>query len=151
MCEYAFDPGTLPPGAQSLGEHESIVSHTRPRVPRAAGTLLDRLVQVIWTEPPQEEPENQASGDEPLPDDADMQVDTEEGSEATGMAMDSAPLEDPANTPVDTGDAGEKHDNGNTYVPSHASMRRWRDAGSQQLPQHGEPLRERTCGDAGQQ
>ena len=61
--EYVFDPGTLPPGAQSLGERESIVSHTNPRVPRAAGTLLDRLVQVIWDEPTQEELGNQARGD----------------------------------------------------------------------------------------
>ena len=114
-CAYTFDPGTLPPGAQSLGEHESIVSHANPRVSRAAGALLDRLVQAIWTEPSQEDPRNRVSGDDPHSDDADMQVDTEGGSETTGMAVDRAPEEDPANTPVDTGAADEGHGNGSTY------------------------------------
>ena len=112
---YAFDPGTLPPGAQSLGEQQRIVSHTNPRVPRAAGTLLDRLVQAIWTEPSQEDHRNHGSGDEPHTDDVDMQVDTEGGSETTGMARDRAPEEDPANTPAATGVAGEGHGNGSIY------------------------------------
>ena len=30
-CDYTFNPGTLPPGAQSLGEHESVVSHNQPK------------------------------------------------------------------------------------------------------------------------
>ena len=100
---YAFDPGTLPPGAQSLGEQESVVSHTNPRVSRAANTLLDRLVQAIWTEPLQEDPRDQGSGDEPHTDDADMQVDNEGGSEITATTTDRAPEEDPANTPATTG------------------------------------------------
>ena len=114
-CEYAFELGTLPPGAQSLGENESIVSHTNPRVSRAADTLLDRLAQAIWSEPPQEDPEDQASGDEPPTDHDDMQVDTEEGTVATDTAMDSTPPEDPANTPADAGVAGEEHGGGNAH------------------------------------
>ena len=122
-CAYAFDPGTLPPGAQSLGEHESVVSHTNPRVSRAAVTLLDRLVQAIWTEPSQEDPRNQGSSDEPHTDDADMQVDNEDGSERTAMAMDRAPEEVPANTPATTG-VSRRRTRKRKYIPSHAAMRR---------------------------
>ena len=57
-CDFAFDPGTLPPGAKNLGEHESVVSHTKPRVSQVAATHLDRLVQIIWTEGRQEDTRN---------------------------------------------------------------------------------------------
>ena len=114
-CAYAFDPGTLPPGAESLGEHESVVSHTNPRVSHAAATLLDRLVQAIWTEPLQEDPRGQGGSDEPHTDDAAMQVDNEDGSERTTMTIDRAPEEVQANTPATTGVTGEGHENGNTY------------------------------------
>ena len=116
-CAYAFDPGTLPPGAQSLGEHEGVVSHTNPRVSRAAVTLLDRLVQAIWTEPFQADPRNQGSSDEPHTGDAAMQVDNEDGSERIAMTIDRAPGEVPANTPASTGVADEGHENGSTYPP----------------------------------
>ena len=49
-CGYTFNPGALPPGAQSLGENERVVSHTNPRVSQVATTHLDRLVQIRWTE-----------------------------------------------------------------------------------------------------
>ena len=112
---YAFDPGTLPPGAQSLGEHESVVSHTNPRVSRAAVTLLDRLVQATWTEPLQEDPRNQGISDDPHTDDADMQVDNDNASERTAMSIDRVPAEVQANTPATTGGAGEEHENGSTH------------------------------------
>ena len=49
-CDYNFAPGTLPPGAQSTGENESVVSHTNTRLSGEAARYLDRLIQIIWTE-----------------------------------------------------------------------------------------------------
>ena len=48
--EYEFPPGTLPPGAQSTGENESVVSQTNARLSSEANTHLNRLIQSIWTE-----------------------------------------------------------------------------------------------------
>ena len=57
-CNYTFNPATLPPGAQSLGENESVVSHTSPRISEDAAAHLERLVQTIWTENSTEEVRN---------------------------------------------------------------------------------------------
>ena len=57
-CNYTFNPGTLPPGAQSLGENESVVTHTSPRISEDAAEHLERLVQIIWTENSTEEVRN---------------------------------------------------------------------------------------------
>ena len=114
-CEYAFDPGTLPPGAQSLGEHESVVSHTNPRVSRAVFTHLDRLIQAIWTEPCQEDVRNGGNSDDPHADDTGMQVDNDNASERTAMSVDRVPEEVQANTHVTAGATGEEQESGRTH------------------------------------
>ena len=127
---YAFDPGTLPPGAQSLGEQESIVSHTNPRVSHAAGTTLNRLVQLIWTELTQEEPSQHARGGEPPLCDNDMQVDNEGGRDDADITTGSAPVEGASHSQGDTV-SPEGGTQQLQHRPSHDPTRPWRNPGHQ--------------------
>ena len=68
-----------------MGEHESVVSHTNPRVSHAAGTALDRLVQLIWEEHTRGGPCQRDGDDASLPHDSDMQVDNEENGRDADM------------------------------------------------------------------
>ena len=87
-CSYTFNPGMLPPGAQSLGESESVVSHTIPRISEGAAAHLARLIQIIWTENCFEEMRNTASNDNPQAPDIDMCDGNVNTSEGTAMSVD---------------------------------------------------------------
>ena len=87
-CSYTFNPGTLPPGAQSLGESESVVSHTSPRISEGAAAHLARLFQIIWTENCTEEARSTTSDDNLSAPDIDMRDRSDNTSEGTAMSVD---------------------------------------------------------------
>ena len=87
-CGYTFNPGTLFPGAQSLGENESVVSHTNPRVSEDATAHLARLVQITWTENCSEETRSTANDDNPQASDVDMRVGNDNISQGAAMSCD---------------------------------------------------------------
>ena len=127
-CNYTFNPGTLPPGAQSLGENESVVSYN-PRMSEDAAAHLEGLVQVIWTENSNEEVRNTIDEVNMQAPDIDMcdgeqaQTNADTASEGTAMAADreeehdqQIPREPSGINGEERGTASQSPDNSNDVI-----------------------------------